>query len=271
MFQFPKINKLWIFFVSKNLYHRRIFTRIGFCVETITTKRMLCPIFVLLLLLYYRIISYVLFFLLLRLVVLENTSKNNFILLNRVEKFSPLPFFFHRRAKNFCPNRKQSERSECCARFPARPIFVVVNERETSERWHVFGNRYAFIVASASGRRRNASRHFIPLSLSLFLYVPRNIGGQVLGPCRPRRNLPFRTSRTCWFSLSRDWERRIETGGGMRGGGQMLDRVNFIFFEDALLRRNDFILLLLLLLLPFPVSRGTCGSKVTIVLHVRSK
>ena len=51
----------------------------------------------------------------------------------------------------------------------------------------------------------------------------------------------------------------------------MLDRVNFIFFEDALLRRNDFILLLLLLLLPFPVSRGTCGSKVTIVLHVRSK
>ena len=269
MFQFPKINKLWIFFVSKNLYHRRIFTRIGFCVETITTKRMLCPIFVLLLLLYYRIISYVLFFLLLRLVVLENISKNNFTLLNRVEK--PLPFFFHRRAKNFCPNRKQSERSECCARFPARPIFVVVNERETSERWHVFGNRYAFIVASASGRRRNASRHFIPLSLSLFLHVPRNIGGQVLGPCRPRRNLPFRTSRTCWFSLSRDWERRIETGGGMRGGGQMLDRVNFVFFEDALLRRNDFILLLLLLLLPFPVSRGTCGSKVTIVLHVRSK
>lgn len=49
-------------------------------------------------------------------------------------------------------------------------------------------------------------------------------------------------------------------GGRMRGGGggQMLDRVNFVFFEDALLRRNDFILLLLFF---FEFLRRTCGSK----------
>ena len=84
MFQLPKINKLWIFFVSKNPYHRRIFTRIGSCEKQ--SQRTECVARFRQFLYYYYYIYIIIIIIILSyyfvciifLVVLENFSKNNF-------------------------------------------------------------------------------------------------------------------------------------------------------------------------------------------------